>query len=876
MKAFLLVGAAALAISAEAAAQDPVQPPPAAEADEAIVVTGQRAQQERAIAVKREAIGIVDAVASDEIARLPDRNVAEAIERLPGVGVAYDQGEGRYVAVRGVSPELNNYTVNGVEIGNPDGTNRALPLDVISGQLLNRVEVVKAKTADLDGQGIGGSINLVTQTAFDFRERLSLVLNAQAGYQELNDEIPVRGDASLGLRFGSNEQFGLLVGASYSDRTFTSHGFFPDDWRPVDGAARGGLPTNIKFSEYVLRRERTGGAGSFDFRPDDNHQFYVRGIYSNFVEDEYRQRYRLDFATNALVNSSRFSFNPGGVTGTVTGTPNVGVGGGAGPERRQDLRLEQKAKSVLSLMAGGTSRFGGARVDYVLARGHNEVWEPNRLWQFRCNPGTVDFDFSEKIYTAVPRTECAASQMNFRSYSEQFETGDEDIWQGRADVTWQLPSFGDGSFLKGGAKYRSTDKSFDSGTTAYTRGGSAATRFTLAQFDLAGRSLNIYPDNDDRPYFLAPTIGRDAIVAFTDSSLTGPYFVLDVAGTTANAVENDVAIDEDVAAAYLLANLRFGQVSVTPGLRFEQTESTVRGFRLEGGSTIVPVEESNSYGDWLPSAVVRFEPRRDVVLRAAYSRSLGRPNYSALSPGGTLEFEDGSTPGTFEGAFATGNPKLDPYRADNLDASAEWYFGRGGLLAVAAFGKWIANPIFNRTTTQTGVSFANRQFEILQTTQPYNADDGRILGVEAAFQQQFSFLPGWLAGFGIELNGTLVDSELTLPDGRKTKFPGQSDVLYGAQLFYQSDRIEASVAFHNTGKHLIVAGEEPFEDQFNDDLRRLDAKLSIRATRNLTFFVEGQNLTDEPTRQFQWDRPDWVIQNERYGRTYYAGISARL
>jgi len=198
MKAFLLVGAAALAISAEAAAQDPVQPPPAAEADEAIVVTGQRAQQERAIAVKREAIGIVDAVASDEIARLPDRNVAEAIERLPGVGVAYDQGEGRYVAVRGVSPELNNYTVNGVEIGNPDGTNRALPLDVISGQLLNRVEVVKAKTADLDGQGIGGSINLVTQTAFDFRERLSLVLNAQAGYQELNDEIPVRGDASLG------------------------------------------------------------------------------------------------------------------------------------------------------------------------------------------------------------------------------------------------------------------------------------------------------------------------------------------------------------------------------------------------------------------------------------------------------------------------------------------------------------------------------------------------------------------------------------------------------------------------------------------------------------------------------------------------------
>ena len=176
---FSLAGVSAIALLAAspAVAED------AAPTDEgeAIVVTGQRAQQERAIEIKREAVGIMDVAAADEIGQLPDRNVAEVIERLPGVGVQYDQGEGRYVAIRGIPSDLNNNTVNGFELGNPDGNTRRLPLDIVSGQLLNRVEVTKAKTADLDAQGIGGTINLVTQTAFDFAEPFVLSANVQAG-----------------------------------------------------------------------------------------------------------------------------------------------------------------------------------------------------------------------------------------------------------------------------------------------------------------------------------------------------------------------------------------------------------------------------------------------------------------------------------------------------------------------------------------------------------------------------------------------------------------------------------------------------------------------------------------------------------------------
>lgn len=838
-----------------------------------ILVTGQRAQQQRAIDLKRDAIGITDVAAADEIGSLPDRNVAEVVERLPGVGVTYDQGEGRYVAIRGVSAELNNYTVNGIEIGNPDGQTRALPLDVISGQLLNRVEVTKAKTADQDAQGIGGTINLVTQTAFDFRNPFNISLNAQAGYQELNKKVPIRGDASVGGRFGADQQFGILLGASYSDRTFASYGLYPDDWRPVSGAARGGLPINTKFTDYSLKRERIGATGSFDWRPSDDDQFFIRGIYSKFSEDEYRQRYRLDFATDALVGSGAFVLAPGGRIGTVTGTPNVGTGSGTGPERRQDLRTEQKEKSVLAGMIGGSNRFGDLKLDYVLARVHNEVREPNQLWQFRCNPGTVDFDFNDKIFTAAPRSECTTSQLNFRQHAQQNERGDEDIWQGRVDLIWDVTSLAEGSFIKVGGKYRATDKAFDSANDTWGR-GTAANRFTLAQFGLEGNSVNVYPRNGGTAYRNGPTIDLNAIRDFTHANLGTARFVFDEVSSLADGTLNDLDVEEDVAGAYVMANLRSGAVTVTPGLRFEHTRSRVSGFRLEGDAEVVAVSQANSYDDWLPSLIVRIEPSRETVFRLAYTRSLGRPNYSQLSPGGALIYEAGSAPDRFEGSFSSGNPDLKPYRADNFDVSGEWYFGQGGLFSVGVFAKIIQNPIFVESYTQTAVSLGRRQFDRLEFSQPLNAERGDIIGLEASFQQQLSFLPGFLSGFGIELNGTLTDSTLRLPSGRTSTFPNQSKYLYGGQLFYQKGPLEASVAYHNTGHSLLAVGDQPHEDQSNDDLRRLDAKVSVALMPGLRIFAEGQNLTDEPTRQYQWDRPDWVTQNERYGRTFYAGVSA--
>jgi TonB-dependent receptor len=865
MKLHLLSAVATIALAAAAQAQQAAPAEPAPAADDTIVVTGQRAQQERSIEAKRLAIGVIDVAAADEIGRLPDRNVAEVVERLPGVGVTYDQGEGRYVAVRGVPSNLNGYTINGLEIGNPDGTTRSLPLDIVSGQLLNRVEVAKVKTSDFDGQGIGGTINLVTQTAFDYRERFTIIANAQAGKQEFNDKVPVRGDASIAARFGSDEQFGIVLGGSYSDRTFVSYGFYPDSWAPNAAAKRGGAPINIKYTNYTLQRERIGATGSLDWKVGANSRLYVRGLYSRFAEHENRPRYRLDFGT--LV------FAADGLHATAAGTPSSATGvAGSGTERRVDLRLDDKIKSIATGSIGGTTENGPLTLDYVAGYTRNKVSDVFPLWQFRCNPGPMDIDFTDKVYTATPRTECTANQLQFRQYSFQNQKGEEDVWQGKLDATYRLEKFGAKSFVKAGVKYRATDKKFDQTNDVWDRGTTAATRFTLGQFNLQGGNFDVYPDNDnsDKLYLNAPTIDPAAMRQFTAANLTGPYFVKNVATSLANNSLADLDIDEKVYAAYLMGQVEFGRLTITPGIRLEHTRLGIGGNRLDNGTTIVPLHTSQSYDSWLPSLIFKLQPTNQIILRLAYSRSLGRPEYSQLNPGGTLSLASGTE------VLSLGNPGLKPYTADNADFSAEWYFGKGGLLSVGAFAKWVKDPIFSRVTTQTNATYAGTVYPILQTTQPINGKTGKIYGIEAEFQQQFTFLPGLLSGFGVELTATFVSSKLTTFDGREVDFPNQSGHLYGAQLFYQKGPFEASVAYHVTGKALLALGGVANDDQFNNDLRRLDAKASLQLMRQVSIFFEAQNLTDEPTRQYQAGNPDWLIQNERYGRTYYGGVSVKF
>lgn len=823
-----------------------------------LVVTGQRLSQQRAIETKRDSVGVVDAISADDIGRLADKNVAENLERLPGVGLAYDQGEGRYVAIRGISSQLNNVTLNGVEVGNPDGDSRALPLDIVSGQLLGRIEVVKAVTSDMDAQGIGGTINLVTQSPFDGGKDRFARLTLQGGYQEFNEKTPVQGDATVGGVFADGT-IGALFGVNYSYRDYRSDGLYPDDWRSVPGVARGGLPTNLKVTNYNLTRERIGASGALEFRPTDQDKFYLRGLYSRFTEDEYRQRNRLDFATASQVSGGRVTLNSGGVTGVSTGG-----------QIRQDLRLEYKEKSVTSFSVGGEHERGPWEASYDLSYGYDELVEPNEVWQFRSGSTyTVDFDMGPLLYTATPRG-AKASDLGFYQYTRQDESGEETNVAARVDLKRAL-EVGQDSYFKFGFKARQTDKSFDGSTTVYSR-GSTANRFLLTDNGLQGAVSEV--DLGDYVYTNPFTIDAGAMKAFTVANLASAKFVLNTATTLSNETLNDYDLTEKVYAGYAMAHVDFGQVKVTAGWRIERTEVDVSGFRLTGGTVVTPVSTSNAYTDFLPNIHFRYEPREDVVMRFAYTRTLGRPQYPQLKPGGELEYEEVST-GVFEGSLSEGNVDLKPYVSDNLDVSVEWYFAPGGLVSAGLFHKAIKDPIFGFSETLTNQTIEGRTYQLLDYSQPRNAEKGEITGLELAYQQQFTFLPGLWSGFGVSANLTMSDSELIVPDRGETPFPAQSDLLYGAQLFYQKGKIEAALSYHHTGKAIQGLGSTEEADTWDDDYRRLDAKVSYKLTETIEVFADLQNLNDEVLREYQAGRKDWLTNYERYGRTYYLGVAAR-
>ncbi|MBL8771032.1 MAG: TonB-dependent receptor [Phenylobacterium sp.] len=823
----------------------------AQEAVEELVVTGQRASQQLAIETKREALGVVDAIAADDIGRLADKNVAENLERLPGVGVAYDQGEGRYVSIRGTPSTLNNVTLNGVEVGNPDGDSRALPLDIVSGQLLGRLEVLKAVTPDRDAQGIGGTINLVTRSPFDSGKNLTAQVSAQVGYQEFNEKTPVQGDVTLGMVRGD---WGALLGVSYSYRDYRSDGLFPDDWRTVPGVARGGLPINLKFTNYTLERERIGVSGAVEWRPSDDDRVFFRGLYSRFTENEYRQRFRLDFASN-LAN---VTLNPDGTTGVAR---NV--------EARQDLRTEYKEKSLSTFQLGAWHVRGPWRVEYDVSWGYNELIEPNQLWLFRGGAATVDFDMGPLLYTATPRN-LAASDLGFRQYTAQDESGEETNKAARFDLRRDL-DMGNESFLKVGFKLRETDKKFDGRTDLFERAAAAANRFTLADFGLRGPDMAV--SLGEAAYANRFVIDEDAIKAFTAQNLNGPRIVRNNATSLSNDTLSDYSLTERVAAGYAMANIDLGAVTVLAGWRVESTETDIRGFRLSGG-VVTAVRRSGEYSDFLPNVHLRWTPAEDVIVRAAYTHTLGRPQYPQLRPGGLLTVVT-NPDGTLDGELSEGNVDLDPFRSENFDLSVEWYFAPGGLLSAGAFLKRIDDPIFSFRETRTGVQLDGRTFSRLFYTQPQNAERGEIRGLEVQYQQQFTFLPGLWGGFGVAANVTLTDSDLTVPGRGELPFIGQSDLLWGAQLFYQKGPIEAALSYHHTGKAPQSIGGNLDADTFDDDYRRLNAKVSYALSDRVEVYVDLQNLTDEKLREYQGGREDWLTNYERYKRTYYVGVQAR-
>ncbi len=801
-----------------------------------IVVTGQRAADRAALRAKKDANNFVETLRATDVGKLPDQNVAEAVHRLPGVSVANDQGEGRYVIIRGVDPKYANVTVNGQTAAAPEPDNRQVKLDDIPASLISSVSVIKSLTPDLDAAAIAGQVDINTVSAFD-RNRTFGGLRIAYGDLDLNNKHPYEGDATIGGVFGPDRQFGVVVSANYSKRPIESQNTAAASWNTVGGFA---VPGDYDVRDYNLERERSGLVANFDWRPSDTTSAYLRTTYSKFTDHETRDRFRLPIGstlTNQTATSGTFS--------KATGTRYV-------RSRNED----DNTKTV-----SGGFRFdlptGKLNVDAVYSKAEKD--DPLRS-EFAFATGktmTGTYDTSDVLFTVTPTaTAFDPANYTFKSVNYDIRHAAETLKQVRADYRLPMAAWGQDSELKVGAKLLDRHKVNDREITYYDPGSTA---FTLAALNPSSLSSTY-----DGRYPFGPLVSYSAAQAYVTANPS--TLKLDAAKSLSTSLLSDYDVSETIYAGYAMATLKLGRMTLTPGVRVERTEGDYasKSYNATTKSRGADVSASNSYTNWFPGVNAKVDFTDKLVLRAAATTAIGRPDYVQLSPSVTVD--------TSANTVTVGNPELKPLTSSNLDASVEYYLPSQGVLSVGLFFKDIQDPIFTQTLSGQSGTYGGVSLSNAFVTTPRNAMSADIGGVEFNAQSQLGFLPAPFDGLGVSANLTLVDSSIKGVPGRSEALPMvmQSKSVGTAQLFYEKYGFTARLAYSYRSSFLYTVGADANSDVYWGKHGQLDARVSY-AVGKATVFLEGSNLNDEPWRTYVGTK-DHLGENERYGRSIRTGV----
>ncbi|MBD3170274.1 MAG: TonB-dependent receptor [candidate division Zixibacteria bacterium] len=824
---------------------------------EPVFVVGMRQGQTKALNQQRTAENIKNVVAADLIGRFPDPNSAEALQRIPSLSIQRDQGEGRYVLIRGTEARLNSVMINGERIPSPEGDIRSVALDVIPADVLSSIEVNKAITPDMDADAIGGSINLVTKNAFDF-EGPVLKASLGSGYNDIVGDAIYQNSLTYGNRFGEGKKFGLLVNASYyktnrgsdnNEMSWADTGDIEDieEDNGIDIPSGANVINELDLRDYVLTRERLGLSANFDYRPDENNSFYIRSLYNRFGDSEHRRRMVVVFD-----DASSYS-NVGNSSGNLTEAT-----------FERELKDRYEVQRIYSISGGGRHLFSNMELDYNLSFSHAEEEEPDRRDINFVQEG-VDLNYNTSD-TDLPKFEVTGGGDPYDPSLYEFDelvlsdnlTTDEDI---TGEVNFQLPyKFNEiPGKLKLGVKYRGKTKDRENDIRVYD--GYAG---DLSLADVAGG----FEDKDfmGNEYEIGLSPDPNNVKSMVDNNLSD--FELNEDDTREESDGESYEASEDVFAGYLMTQVYFGKLMVLPGVRVEMTQLDYTGneivFNEDGDYEATnEVQADDDYMNILPMVHFKYELNKRTNLRLAFTNTIARPNYFDLVPYRYVNREDEE--------LERGNSELDPTTAYNIDFMVEHYLPSLGLVSAGVFYKQLNDYIYMRVSDGTGA------FDGYEVLQPVNGESATLYGFEVAWQQQLTFLSGFLNGFGVYANYTYTDSEAEFPDreGEKATLPGQAEHVANFALSYEKYGFSGRLAVNYHGKYIEEVGGSPEDDVYYDNHLQLDVSASQRIVPGLYGFVEVLNLTDSPLRYYQGseDRP---IQREFYSYWAHVGLKFEL
>ncbi|MBV9481846.1 MAG: TonB-dependent receptor [Acidobacteria bacterium] len=829
---------------------------------ETVTVSGERGRGEvEAINIERTADNIVQVLPSKVITSLPNTNVADAVGRLPSVSLERDEGEGKYVQIRGTEPRLSNLTINGVNVPSPEGGVRNIKMDVIPSGIVDRIEVNKTLSANQDGDAIGGSVNLVTKSP---AERPTLDFEEQGGYTHIIGGRWLDAfNGTYGQRVGNRKQWGFLLGGSYD---WNGRGI--NDLEPLPGVTTFNGTNYAFFSTADLRtykyyRSRYGVAPELDYVIKPGSSVYLKGLYSDFHDFGETWVYTPNVgSTVTSVNGPNFTFTPGSMQYRhYVRRPDQQIYSfltGARHDLTSSYIIYEFSASRAHNIGGqdfATTHFSGPPVD--LGLNLSNPLEP----QFPVLDGTNIYNPATYLVSDYSLPSYSSTQLNFQgnaTYGRRYSVSDH-------YGTFEM-----------GIKIRNAHKVQNENDQIYNATGN----FPLSQ--LLGSFGN--PTYYDGAYRVGPLDSYGKInQLFLNHVSTG--FTLDQNASILNSIPADFDANERIYAGYLMNTIGFGKFSLQTGVRFEATADDYRAnqVNLNNGQyqSTTPLPGRSSYTSVLPSVQLQYRVEKNTNLRATFGMGIARPNFSDIVPAKTID------PNTTPPSIATGNPALRPTKGYNYDLLAEHYFQPLGILQAGFFYKTLTNPIYPTTTS---IPFEGRTF---YQTESINGPNAHIAGFETAWEQRLSFLPGLLKGFGVAANYSYTTSRITFPagfnGGRTDHAPLQRQAPnnYNIGLTYDKARFSGRFAMSHNDASIasyfwaqsgglnpsdpIVGLRGPNGDQYFYAHTQYDVQASYRVYRGLSIVGYGLNLSNEVFGFYQGS-PQYPIQREFYHPTFSLGV----
>lgn len=871
---------------------------------DAVTVTGYRASVEKALDIKRGEAGVVDAIVAEDIGKFPDSNLAESLQRIPGVVITRDGGEGRNISVRGLGPDFTRVRINGLEalstVGSSDGqggTNRGRGFDfnVFASDLFTQLIARKTASADVEEGSLGATVDLRTARPFDY-DGLTIVGNVQAGYNDASQAAMPR-FAGLISNSWADGKFGALLSVAYSERETVEEGTGTVRW--AGGNTNGGfsaaspfkdaLRSDVyapRFPRYTLMehdQKRLGVTGALQFKPSDRTTFSLDALYSKIDakrDEKYIEANGLSKTGNE--GKSEILVNDGEVRNgalVYAQMDNVDI--------RAENRHDEWTTDFYQISLDGEHRLTDnftitGKVGTSRSKHENPIQATVMMDKLNVDGYSYDYrgDANKPVFNyGIDPTDPNGWTLSTIRLRQNYVTNDFD--NGQLEFSWVMgPSF----TLEGGVQAKNF--SFDSmerrrvgnETAVPTFNGSKIVPVNMTELASLG-GMSGSPGKWVVPNFNGIANEFDIL------SGEGIYALVDYSASIRSVEEQDRG-------GWLMGKFGFdiGSVPVSGniGARYVKTKQTSTGMSTISGKP-VSTTVSREYNDFLPSLNLVAEITPDFLIRFGAAKVMSRPGLGSLTPGVTVSVSGSAK------TVSGGNPLLDPVRAKTADLGFEWYFNEGAMLGVGLFYKDLESFIQptreSRPYSSSGLPAslldnlnASVDDDFVFST-PLNTPGGELTGVEFNYTQPFTFLPGKWSNFGTQLNYTYVESKIQYVTAggvmaQKDDLTGLSRNSWNATLFYEGESWSGRISATNRDDYLIqVPGTEPGFDSVGKGVHGqtgttfIDASIRYRISDQLEISLEGANLTNEA--QESWVANPSVslpLEYSETGRQYTLGL----